>query len=45
MNFDEYKQHIWQANMYFSFVLRYRKNLFPVVLECNQHHSITVFIL
>ena len=43
MNFGEDKQHILTANKYFSFVFKYRKNLFLVIVECTQHHSITLF--
>ena len=34
---DEYKQHILTSQQkYFSFVFKYRKNLFPVILGCTQ---------
>ena len=36
MNFDEYKQHIWQANKYFSFVFKYSKRTCPVIVECTK---------
>ena len=38
MNIGKDKQHILTANKYFSFVFKYRKNLFPVIVECT--HSI-----
>ena len=46
MNFGKDKQHILTSKQkYFSFVFKYRKNLFPVIVECTQHHSITQGIL
>ena len=36
MNFDEYKQHILTSKeKYFNFVFKYRKNLFPVIVGCQ----------
>ena len=46
MNFDEYKQHIWQANKYFSFVLEYSKRTCPVIVGCKNkpfYYKSTVF--
>ena len=42
MNLDEYKQHIWQQTSILVLCSSTAKNLFPVIVECTNNHSITL---
>ena len=43
MNFGKDKQHILTSKQeVFCFVFKYSKEPVPVILECTQHHSITL---